>query len=58
MAFDQCPPTRSHEDVREACGRTHRWLERCVTAHQRRIRRCLESCKGVCSRTYARNRPG
>ena len=36
MAFDQCPPyPASHEDVREACGRTHRWLERCVTAHQR-----------------------
>ena len=36
MAFDQCPPyPASHEDVREACDRTHRWLERCVTAHQR-----------------------
>jgi queuine tRNA-ribosyltransferase len=36
MAFDQCPPDpASHEDVREACDRTHRWLERCVTAHQR-----------------------
>ena len=36
MAFDQCPPyPASHEDVREACGRTHRWLERCVSAHQR-----------------------
>ena len=36
MAFDQCPPyPASHEDVREACDRTHRWIERCVTAHQR-----------------------
>ena len=36
MAFDQCPPyPASHEDVREACGRTHRWLERCVSSHQR-----------------------
>ena len=36
MAFDQCPPyPASHNDVQEACGRTHRWLERCVKAHQR-----------------------
>jgi|TARA_B100002052_G_C15860445_1_gene589835 queuine tRNA-ribosyltransferase len=36
MAFDQCPPyPASHEDVREACGRTHRWLERCVSSHKR-----------------------
>ena len=36
MAFDQCPPyPASHEDGREACGRTHRWLERCVASHQR-----------------------
>ena len=36
MAFDQCPPyPASHEDVREACGRTHRWLERCASSHQR-----------------------
>ena len=33
MAFDQCPPyPATHEDVSEACGRTHRWLERCVAA--------------------------
>ena len=36
MAFDQCPPyPATHEDVSVACGRTHRWLERCVAAHQR-----------------------
>lgn len=34
MAFDQCPPyPASHADVQEATERTHRWLERCVAAH-------------------------
>ncbi|NBO28376.1 MAG: tRNA guanosine(34) transglycosylase Tgt [Synechococcaceae bacterium WBA_2_066] len=34
MAFDQCPPyPASHADVQEATQRTHRWLERCVAAH-------------------------
>ena len=60
MAFDQCPPyPASHEDVREACGRTHRWLERCVFRPiSDRIRRCLESCKGAFSKTCAKNQPG
>ena len=36
MAFDQCPPYPASENaVEEACGRTHRWLERCCGAHNR-----------------------
>ena len=36
MAFDQCPPYPASENaVAEACGRTHRWLERCCGAHHR-----------------------
>jgi queuine tRNA-ribosyltransferase len=36
MAFDECPPyPASREAVREATQRTYRWLERCITAHQR-----------------------
>ena len=36
MAFDQCPPfPASENDVAEAVGRTHRWLERCCAEHDR-----------------------
>lgn len=36
MAFDECPPyPASYEAVAAATGRTYRWLERCLTAHQR-----------------------
>ncbi|MDB9381489.1 tRNA guanosine(34) transglycosylase Tgt [Nodularia spumigena CS-584] len=36
MAFDECPPyPASREDVEAATGRTYRWLERCMTFHQR-----------------------
>ncbi len=36
MAFDECPPyPASREAVIEATNRTYRWLERCITAHQR-----------------------
>lgn len=36
MAFDECPPyPASREAVIEATDRTYRWLERCITAHQR-----------------------
>ncbi|MFM7423445.1 MAG: tRNA guanosine(34) transglycosylase Tgt [Elainella sp.] len=36
MAFDECPPyPASREAVVEATQRTYRWLERCITAHQR-----------------------
>lgn len=36
MAFDECPPyPASREAVKEATERTHRWLARCVQAHQR-----------------------
>ncbi|MBE9243810.1 tRNA guanosine(34) transglycosylase Tgt [Microcystis aeruginosa LEGE 00239] len=36
MAFDECPPTGvSHETIKASIERTYRWLERCLTAHQR-----------------------
>jgi queuine tRNA-ribosyltransferase len=36
MAFDECPPyPASRESVLQATERTYRWLERCITAHQR-----------------------
>ncbi len=36
MAFDECPPhTASRQEVEAATTRTYRWLERCITAHQR-----------------------
>lgn len=37
MAFDECPPyPASREEVAAATSRTYRWLQRCITAHQRR----------------------
>jgi queuine tRNA-ribosyltransferase len=36
MAFDECPPAQaSHDHVAAATERTYRWLERCISAHQR-----------------------
>jgi queuine tRNA-ribosyltransferase len=36
MAFDECPPyPASREEVEAATKRTYRWLERCISAHQR-----------------------
>jgi queuine tRNA-ribosyltransferase len=36
MAFDECPPyPASRESVLEATERTFRWLNRCISAHQR-----------------------
>lgn len=36
MAFDECPPyPASREAIVAATNRTYRWLERCITAHQR-----------------------
>lgn len=36
MAFDECPPyPASRAEVELATNRTYRWLERCITVHQR-----------------------
>lgn len=36
MAFDECPPAdASRSEVAAATDRTYRWLERCITAHER-----------------------
>lgn len=36
MAFDECPPYPAEKDqVQAAVERTQRWLERCISAHQR-----------------------
>lgn len=35
MAFDECPPANSDRNtVSQACNRTYRWLERCISAHK------------------------
>jgi queuine tRNA-ribosyltransferase len=42
MAFDQCPPyPANREEVEAATARTHRWLERCIAAHQRTDQQAL-----------------
>lgn len=34
MAFDECPPYPATEEyVRDSVERTHRWLDRCIAAH-------------------------
>ncbi|MFM8524293.1 MAG: tRNA guanosine(34) transglycosylase Tgt [Cyanobacteriota bacterium] len=49
MAFDQCPPYPASEaDVAAACRRTHAWLERCVSAHQRRDQALFGIVQGGC----------
>jgi queuine tRNA-ribosyltransferase len=36
MAFDECPPaSATRAEVAAATERTYRWLERCISAHQR-----------------------
>jgi len=35
MAFDQLAKSDSHADMEEAMHRTHRWLDRCITEHER-----------------------
>jgi queuine tRNA-ribosyltransferase len=36
MAFDECPPyPATRQEVEAATGRTYRWLERCINAHER-----------------------
>ena len=35
MAFDHLAKSESREDMEEAMDRTHRWLDRCMTEHQR-----------------------
>ncbi len=42
MAFDECPPGQSNENVvKEATDRTYRWLKRCVNAHSRTDKQAL-----------------
>lgn len=49
MAFDQCPPyPASHGEVEEACGRTHRWLERCGAAQARSDQALFGIVQGGC----------
>lgn len=35
MAFDHLAKSDSHEDMEEAMHRTHRWLDRCITEHEK-----------------------
>ena len=49
MAFDQCPPYPATEnDVEDANRRTHAWLERCVTAHNRSDQALFGIVQGGC----------
>ena len=49
MAFDQCPPYPATEnDVEEASRRTHAWLERCVSAHQKSDQALFGIVQGGC----------
>ena len=49
MAFDQCPPyPASENDVVDANRRTHAWLERCVTAHNRSDQALFGIVQGGC----------
>lgn len=49
MAFDQCPPYPASEtDVALACRRTHSWLERCLSAHQRPDQALFGIVQGGC----------
>ena len=57
VAFDQCPPYPATEnDVIDACRRTHAWLERCVTAHNR-ADQALFAVQGGCFPHLRRERP-
>ena len=49
MAFDQCPPWPATEgEVAEACRRTHAWLERCISAHDRPDQALFGIVQGGC----------
>jgi queuine tRNA-ribosyltransferase len=49
MAFDQCPPWPAMEgEVAEACRRTHAWLERCISAHDRPDQALFGIVQGGC----------
>ncbi len=49
MAFDQCPPYPASEaDVDAACRRTHAWLERCITTHQKADQALFGIVQGGC----------
>ena len=49
MAFDQCPPYPASEtEVALACRRTHSWLERCISAHQRPDQALFGIVQGGC----------
>nr|AUG32492.1 Queuine tRNA-ribosyltransferase [Paulinella longichromatophora] len=49
MAFDQCPPpSATEEDMRLACERTHRWLERCISTHNNKNQALFGIVQGGC----------
>ena len=59
MAFDQCPPYPATEnDVIDACRRTHAWLERCVSAHNRADQALFGIVQGGCFPHLRRRAPG
>ncbi|WP_416238083.1 tRNA guanosine(34) transglycosylase Tgt [Synechococcus sp. CCY9201] len=49
MAFDQCPPYPASEtEVAAACRRTHHWLERCLSTHNRADQALFGIAQGGC----------
>ncbi|MCT0224584.1 tRNA guanosine(34) transglycosylase Tgt [Synechococcus sp. CS-1328] len=49
MAFDQCPPYPASEtEVAAACRRTHHWLERCLSTHNRTDQALFGIAQGGC----------
>jgi len=49
MAFDQCPPYQATKsEVEEACRRTHKWLEKCVSCHDKTDQALFGIVQGGC----------
>ncbi|WP_320665090.1 tRNA guanosine(34) transglycosylase Tgt [Prochlorococcus sp. MIT 1223] len=49
MAFDECPPfSASENDIELACLRTHKWLERCVSKHNKNDQALFGIVQGGC----------
>lgn len=47
MAFDQLAKSDDYDDMKDAMDRTHRWLDRCLTEHERLRGECAVSLEGI-----------
>ncbi len=57
MVLDVCPNPTDRAAVEDAVARTHRWAERCRTAHNRTDRRSLALSRAASSPTCAGKAP-